>query len=390
MAPAPTKTTLSNDGGTVDRREQSEWTEAAADDSTDARDSDLDPEEIRGEATVAHRLSRVTRYATGAADKSDPVTPDSEPDQEERQGPSSAETPQPGPAPAGEAGLDSLSPEQGRQEPEDAQHDAETAEAMQEDAVQGEEAEPGLVFADEARPEPAPYGDPPQTAAPAEEALQDHAAFEEEQPDPAPREAAPEELVFSDIAEHLGIAGPSPSGPEPAAPASVPSEQSEVAPAAAATEQQQPQALQNQDDGPPAGAPEQQAPVAEPPAPMAQTGPDDSEVLTVGRGIRLVAKLCECAELLVEGHLEATARTRQLQLAKSGRFIGSAEVEYAEIHGNYEGELTVSEKLYISPTGSVSGTTRYREIVIEAGGQIMGNTQHLPDEGEAVADGAEA
>ena len=148
--------------------------------------------------------------------------------------------------------------------------------------------------------------------------------------------------------------------------------------------------MQDQEEGPPAGAPEQPAPVAEPPAPMAETGPDDSEVLTVGRGIRLVAKLCECAELLVEGHLEATARTRQLQLAKGGRFIGSAEVEYAEIHGNYEGELTVSEKLYISPTGSVSGTTRYREIVIEAGGQIMGNTHHLPDEGEAVADGAEA
>ncbi len=385
----------------MDRREQSEWSEAAAEDSTDARDSDLDPEEIRGEATVAHRLSRVTRYATGAADKSDPATPDSEPDLEERQEPSSAETPQPDPAPAKETGLDSLSHEPARQEPEDAQHDAETVEAMQEDPVQAEEAqqepvlaeeaEPGLVFAEEAWPEPTPEGDPPQTAAPAEETFQDHAAFEEEQPDPAPRETAPEELVFSDIAEHLGIAEPSPPGPEPAAWASsVPSEQSELVPAAVANEQQQPQALQNQEDGPPAGAPEQQAPVAEPPAPMAETGPDDSEVLTVGRGIRLVAKLCECAELLVEGHLEATARTRQLQLAKGGRFIGSAEVEYAEIHGNYEGELTVSEKLYISPTGSVSGTTRYREIVIEAGGQIMGNTQHLPDEGEAVADGAEA
>ncbi|MDH3917651.1 MAG: polymer-forming cytoskeletal protein [Rhodospirillales bacterium] len=370
----------------MDRRQQSERSEAAADDVTDARDSDFDPEEARDEATVAHRLSRVTRYATGGTAKS-------EPDQEERQDPTSEKAPLPDPAPA----------EEPHPESEDAQNGTETAEAMPEEPglveepepeaileareepvlveepepepVLAEEAEPGPAFAEEAQPEPAPDGGPPQTAAPTEEALQDHAAFEEEQPDPTPRETASEELVFSDIAEHLGIAEPSPSGPEAA----------EAAPVAVADEQQPPEALHNQEEGPPAGAPEQPAAVAETPAPTAETGPNDGEVLTVGRGIRLVAKLCECAELLVEGHLEATARTQQLQLAKSGRFIGSAEVEYAEIHGQYEGELTVSKKLYIAPTGSVSGTTHYREIVIEAGGQIMGNTHHLPDEGEAGA-----
>ena len=383
----------------MDRREQSEWTEAAADDVTDKRDSDLDPEEVRDEAAVAHRLSRVTRYATGAAAKSDP-------DQEERRESPSEETPRPDPAPAEEAQWDPLPQEEPPQEPpepedEDALEDAEPAQAVSEGAVLAEEAQqdfalaeeaelvftepvdPEPVLAEEAQPEPVADGDPLQTVAPPEEALQEPAAFEQEPPAPPPPETLPEEPIDPAIADPLGVEEPSPAVSNTAAPAAS-ADRAEVVPAG---EQPAPETLQDQEEGAPADPPEQPAPMAEAPAPEAETGPDDSEVLTVGRGIRLVAKLCECAELLVEGHLEATARTRQLQVAKSGRFIGSAEVEYAEVHGHYEGELTVSKKLYIGPTGSVSGTTHYREIAIESGGQIMGNTHHLPDEGAAGAEG---
>jgi cytoskeletal protein CcmA (bactofilin family) len=176
------------------------------------------------------------------------------------------------------------------------------------------------------------------------------------------------------------IAKPSPTAPQATEPVVNHPDQTEVGPASG-----QPEALASR-----TGEEAPRADVAEQQAPRTDLGPDDSEVLSVGRGIRLVAKLCECSELLIEGHLEATARARQIQVAKSGRFIGSAEVEYAEIHGHCEGELTVSEKLYVSRTGRVSGTTHYREIVIEAGGQIMGTTHLLPAAEEEDAEGAEA
>ena len=85
---------------------------------------------------------------------------------------------------------------------------------------------------------------------------------------------------------------------------------------------------------------------------------------------------------VVEGHLEATARARHLMVARGGRFIGSAEVDTAEIHGHFEGNLTVAKRLYIPATGSVAGTTCYQEIVIDAGGQIMGNAQRLSEPAE--------
>lgn len=109
----------------------------------------------------------------------------------------------------------------------------------------------------------------------------------------------------------------------------------------------------------------------------ATRGADPHETLTVGRRIRLIAKLCECAELLVQGYLEATARTKVLRVAEGGCFIGTAEVEFAEIHGHFEGNLTATKKLVIHPSGIVSGTARYQEIIIEAGGRITGSSQSL-------------
>ncbi len=134
-----------------------------------------------------------------------------------------------------------------------------------------------------------------------------------------------------------------------------------------------------QDEAPPADMPVE-APVAtpqEPAAPVLQGEAGDDQILTVGRGIRLVAKACECDALLVEGHLEANANARTLTVSDGASFIGNAEVKVAEIRGTFEGSLSASERLLIHSTGCVSGTIRYQEIVIEAGGKILGNSQCL-------------
>ena len=56
-----------------------------------------------------------------------------------------------------------------------------------------------------------------------------------------------------------------------------------------------------------------------------------------------------------------------------------------QVGGNttIEGNLTVAKRLHISATGSVAGTTCYQEIVIDAGGQVMGNAQRLSEHSEA-------
>lgn len=69
-----------------------------------------------------------------------------------------------------------------------------------------------------------------------------------------------------------------------------------------------------------------------------------------------------------------------IQVARGGSVSGEVEVETAEITGDFDGKLTVSNRLVVHSTGRVTGTVRYFAVEIEAGGQISGDVQ-VTDEG---------
>ena len=95
--------------------------------------------------------------------------------------------------------------------------------------------------------------------------------------------------------------------------------------------------------------------------------------LTVGPNIKLKGvEITDCDTLVVEGFVEATMDSRVMQIAEQGAFKGSAEIDVAEIRGEFNGNLTVRQKLVIYSTGKVTGTIRYGKLVIEEGGQLAG------------------
>ena len=98
--------------------------------------------------------------------------------------------------------------------------------------------------------------------------------------------------------------------------------------------------------------------------------------LIVGPNIKLKGvEISDCDTLVVEGRVEATMNSRVIQIAEMGAFTGSAEVDLAEILGDFEGELIVRQKLVIFGSGKVSGKIRYGKLVVEEGGQLSGDVQ---------------
>ena len=98
--------------------------------------------------------------------------------------------------------------------------------------------------------------------------------------------------------------------------------------------------------------------------------------LTVGPNIKLKGvEITDCDTLFVEGLVEATMDSRVIQIAEQGAFKGTAEIDIAEIHGSFDGNLTVREKLVIYATGKVTGKIRYGKVVIEEGGQLSGDIE---------------
>jgi cytoskeletal protein CcmA (bactofilin family) len=93
----------------------------------------------------------------------------------------------------------------------------------------------------------------------------------------------------------------------------------------------------------------------------------------VGPNIKLKGvEITDCDTLVVEGMVEATMDSRLMQIAECGAFKGSACIDIAEIHGDFDGDLTVRDKLMIYATGKITGKVRYGKLVIEEGGQLSG------------------
>ena len=97
--------------------------------------------------------------------------------------------------------------------------------------------------------------------------------------------------------------------------------------------------------------------------------------LTVGPGIRLKGEITDCDTLVVEGHVEVSAKTRLIEIAETGTLIGDIEVKTADVSGRFDGSLNANERLMIRSTGRVSGKIRYDIIEIESGGRISGDVE---------------
>ena len=105
-------------------------------------------------------------------------------------------------------------------------------------------------------------------------------------------------------------------------------------------------------------------------------GDSSGSKLTVGPNIKLKGvEITDCDTLVVEGTVEATMDSRVMQIAEQGAFRGAAEIDIAEIRGEFNGTLTVREKLVIFATGKVTGKIRYGKLVVEEGGQLSGDIE---------------
>lgn len=99
----------------------------------------------------------------------------------------------------------------------------------------------------------------------------------------------------------------------------------------------------------------------------------DGRKLIIGQGITMSGEIENCDQLIVEGTVEATLNgAKLLDIAESGIFYGSVDIEEAIIAGRFEGDLTVDGRVTIQSTGTVKGTITYRELTVDAGANIEG------------------
>ncbi|MFP4098132.1 MAG: polymer-forming cytoskeletal protein [Alphaproteobacteria bacterium] len=103
--------------------------------------------------------------------------------------------------------------------------------------------------------------------------------------------------------------------------------------------------------------------------------------LTIGRGINMSGEIEACDHLLVEGTVEAALKgAKVLDIAESGTFYGTVEIQEATIAGRFEGDITVNGRLTLKSTGVITGSIAYRELEVEAGAVLDGRMTPLKEE----------
>lgn len=123
-------------------------------------------------------------------------------------------------------------------------------------------------------------------------------------------------------------------------------------------------------------------------APRSEGSPE-AKVLLIGRDISLNGKITACDKVIVEGKVEADLTdSRFVEIAETGMFKGSAEVEEAEIRGHFEGRLSVRGRLLIRGSGKVAGDIAYGQVEIECGGEISGTVQTVAAGGRKASPAA--
>jgi len=122
-------------------------------------------------------------------------------------------------------------------------------------------------------------------------------------------------------------------------------------------------------------------------------GDGNTKQLVIARDVCISGEITSCDRLIVEGRSEVSLpNARIIEVAPSGFFKGSADVEEADISGRFEGELIARDRLVVRAGGRINGTIRYGRIVIESGGEISGDMQTLdsPCEAEIPEEGEES
>jgi len=100
--------------------------------------------------------------------------------------------------------------------------------------------------------------------------------------------------------------------------------------------------------------------------------------LVIGEGITMSGEIEACDHLIVEGTVEAALKgASMMDIAESGAFYGTVEIEEATIAGRFEGDLTVKGRLTIRESGAIIGAVAYGELEVEAGATLDGKINPL-------------
>lgn len=104
----------------------------------------------------------------------------------------------------------------------------------------------------------------------------------------------------------------------------------------------------------------------------------DGKQVIIGQGIKMSGGIDSCETLTVEGTFEATLKDAKiLDISAEGSFKGDAICDEAFVYGNFEGNITVRENLFVYNGARVKGKIIYNNLITERGADVIGSLKKI-------------
>ena len=107
---------------------------------------------------------------------------------------------------------------------------------------------------------------------------------------------------------------------------------------------------------------------------------DDSKTLIIPKSVNISGGLNGAEKVIIYGNFEYND-TRNIanvmHVMPTGSLIGNGIIKVLIISGTVEGDFNITEKLIIKNGGRLVGNVKYKDIVIEEGGKILGKPNQV-------------
>jgi len=99
---------------------------------------------------------------------------------------------------------------------------------------------------------------------------------------------------------------------------------------------------------------------------------ENSGNIVIGNDVSIKGVLVVPNRAIVNGHIDGEITAKELVVGQTGRIVGHAKTDRADIHGEVNQTLVVNQSLILRSTGKVVGVVHYSELEIEKGGLVEG------------------
>ena len=97
-----------------------------------------------------------------------------------------------------------------------------------------------------------------------------------------------------------------------------------------------------------------------------------SSKVIIGEGVTIKGEITNASEVQIDGIADVIIQTDNLTIGSTGKLSGSIQTENADVWGNLDGDIKVSNTLTVQELGKASGKIEYSNLQIKLGGEVTG------------------